>query len=196
MSRDQEIAFDNIAGPTFDTERLCIRTLQPGDEDFLVLLHTDPEVMEHIDSGALSQNDAMKWAQAQVKMAPYGLHLRKSIVELRDSRVKVGWIELGKFRGVFDPSESRMSDDVNFGYQLDRTHWGQRFIAEAAMPVLAYAFHRLKLDRVVAFARPENVRSERVLERLGFRRHPTRPYKDEVGQNCRLYALPRGDWQY
>jgi len=186
---------DSIVGPTFDTERLHLRTLRPGDEDFLASLDTDSEVMQHIHSGALSQNDAMKWAQAQVEMAPYRRHLRKWIVELRDSRVKVGWIELGKFRGVFDPSESRMSDDVDLSYQLDRARWGQKFIAEAAMPVLAYAFHRLKLDRVVAFARPENLRSERVLERLGFRRHATRLYKDEVGQNCRLYALTRGDWQ-
>jgi len=39
--------------------------------------------------------------------------------------------ELSKFRGVFDPHEPRMSDDVNLGYEFARAYWSQGFAAEA-----------------------------------------------------------------
>jgi RimJ/RimL family protein N-acetyltransferase len=47
----------------------------------------------------------------------------------------------------------------------------------------------LQLDRVVAFHHEDNVRSKRVLEKLGFRLRPALRYQDEGGHECQLYAL-------
>ncbi len=54
------------------------------------------------------------------------------------------------------------------GYQLGRRHEGKGLMHEALAATLAYAFGELRLHRVMANYRPENVRSGRVLERLGF----------------------------
>jgi len=175
--------------PTFETRRLRLRTVQPGDEEFLAALDSDPDVMRYIHRGPLSRNAAMKWAKAQVEAAPHHWHLHKWIVELREDQTKVGWVELSKFRGVFDPAEDRRSDDFNLGYEFDKAYWNQGIAPEAARPVLAYAFDELQLDRVVAFPREDNVRSKRVLEKLGFRLRPALRYQDEGGYECQLYAL-------
>ncbi len=178
----------------FETPRLRVRMLQPGDEEFLATLDCDPDVMRYIHSGPLSQKTAMEWAKAQMEMAPRRWHLHKWILETQDHPTKVGWIELSKFRGVFDPDEHRISDDVSLGYQLARAYWNRGLASEAARPVLVYAFDRLQLDRVVAFAHIENIRSIRVLEKLGFRYQAARRYKDEGGNECALYALSVNDW--
>jgi RimJ/RimL family protein N-acetyltransferase len=179
----------------FETPRLRLRVIQPGDEEFLAGLDSDPVVMQYIHSGALSPKEAMQWAEAQIEMAPHRWHLRKWIVELRDSGTKVGWMELAKFRGVFDPAENNLSDDVSLGFELARAYWNQGFAAEAAWPVLGYAFCTLDLKRVVAFVHPDNMRSARVLEKLGFRQHATGRHQDEGGNECRLYALLADGWQ-
>jgi ribosomal-protein-alanine N-acetyltransferase len=56
------------------------------------------------------------------------------------------------------------------GYALDEAHLGQGLMTEALEAALAEMFSpRVNLHRVQAAFRPENVRSRRVLERLGFR---------------------------
>jgi [ribosomal protein S5]-alanine N-acetyltransferase len=185
---------DRNRNPAFETARLRLRMPQSRDEEFLASLYTDPEVMQYFHPGPLSQSIAVETANAQIEMAPHRFHLHKWIVELRDHGTTVGWIELGKFRRVFDPDECRMSDDVSLSYQLARPNWNRGFASEAARPVLAYAFHTLRLDRVVALAHTDNIRSKRVLEKLGFRQHATRRYGDESGPSFHLYAVLASDW--
>ena len=54
------------------------------------------------------------------------------------------------------------------GYQIARRHEGTGLMHEALAATLEYAFRELRLHRVMANYRPENLRSGRLLERLGF----------------------------
>lgn len=58
----------------------------------------------------------------------------------------------------------------HLGYQIARTHQGRGLMTEALRATNAFAFAELRLHRIMANYRPENERSARVLERLGFRR--------------------------
>jgi [ribosomal protein S5]-alanine N-acetyltransferase len=57
----------------------------------------------------------------------------------------------------------------HLGYQLAARHEGQGLMSEALRAANAYVFDEVKLHRIMANYRPENARSARVLERLGFR---------------------------
>jgi len=62
------------------------------------------------------------------------------------------------------------------GYALDEAHVGRGLMNEAIVAGLAEVFSpRVNLHRVQAAYRPENVRSARVLERLGFRKEGLAP---------------------
>jgi ribosomal-protein-alanine N-acetyltransferase len=62
------------------------------------------------------------------------------------------------------------------GYALDEAHMGQGLMSEAIAAGLEEMFSpRVNLHRVQAAHRPENLRSARVLERLGFRREGLAP---------------------
>jgi len=56
----------------------------------------------------------------------------------------------------------------HLGYSLDREYEGRGLMQEALEALVIYAFEDLQLHRVMANYQPENVRSARVLERLGF----------------------------
>jgi ribosomal-protein-alanine N-acetyltransferase len=54
------------------------------------------------------------------------------------------------------------------GYQVGRAHEGRGLMAEALRATNAFVFETLRLHRIMANHRPENERSARLLERLGF----------------------------
>lgn len=57
----------------------------------------------------------------------------------------------------------------HLGYQLAAAHQGRGLMTEALRAANAYVFEEVRLHRIMANYRPENARSARVLERLGFR---------------------------
>jgi ribosomal-protein-alanine N-acetyltransferase len=58
----------------------------------------------------------------------------------------------------------------NLGYQVARSHQGMGLMAEALRATNAFVFREMRLHRIMANYRPENERSARLLERLGFER--------------------------
>jgi ribosomal-protein-alanine N-acetyltransferase len=63
-------------------------------------------------------------------------------------------------RGVFQA--------CHLGYQVGAEHEGKGLMSEALRAANAFVFEHVRLHRIMANYRPENVRSARVLERLGF----------------------------
>jgi len=95
-------------------------------------------------------------------------------------------VELAKLSG-------RDRDDLQIGYEYAPSHWGRGYATEAAGRVLEYAFEVVKLDRLAAIARPANVASVRVLEKLGFRSVGCR--QDDGLVWCTEYRLTSEDWR-
>lgn len=186
--------FDRLSPPTFYTTRLHLRTLQPDDKAFLVELDCSADVMKFIHSGPLRPEEAVKYAEAEIELSQYRWHLGRWIVELRESGTRLGWVELSKFRGVFDLEEEWHGDDINLGFEFGKAYWGQGYASESARAVLAHAFGTLKLRRVVAYAHKDNDRSTRLLERLGFRQYGLTRREDMEGAECRLFALSATEW--
>ena len=79
--------------------------------------------------------------------------------------------------------------DFELGYRLAREHWGQGLATECGRAWVQAAFSRFRLERVVAFAHPENAALIRVMDKLGmgFERHGRFYGMDSV-----LYSTDRG----
>jgi RimJ/RimL family protein N-acetyltransferase len=71
------------------------------------------------------------------------------------------------------------------GYAIGRTWWGQGIATEAASAAMAWAIEVFGLTRVWASTDERNVRSQRVLEKLGMRREAVRR-PDHVGRDGEL----------
>ena len=57
--------------------------------------------------------------------------------------------------------------EVQIGYLLLKSYWGRGIGTEAASAALKYGFEVAQLNRVVAIAKPENIASRRVMEKIG-----------------------------
>ena len=84
------------------------------------------------------------------------------------------------------------------GYALDEAHVGQGLMSEAIAAGLEEVFSpRVNLHRVQAAYRPENARSGRVLERLGFRQEGLAPaylYIDGAWRDHVIVSLRNPDF--
>ncbi len=78
--------------------------------------------------------------------------------------------------------------DFDLGYRLAREYWGKGFATECGRAWVEAAFATFGLDRVVAFAHPDNAASIRVMTKLGmsFERHARFHGMDSV-----LYSIGR-----
>jgi ribosomal-protein-alanine N-acetyltransferase len=57
--------------------------------------------------------------------------------------------------------------EVQIGYLLKKSYWGKGLATEAASAALKYGFEIAHLEKVVAVAKPDNIASRRVMEKLG-----------------------------
>jgi ribosomal-protein-alanine N-acetyltransferase len=61
----------------------------------------------------------------------------------------------------------RATPDPEIGWWLTRSRWGRGLATEAARAALRDVFERVRLERIVSVAMPENAASIRVMRKLG-----------------------------
>ena len=89
---------------------------------------------------------------------------------------------------------------MEIGWRPAFAHWCAGYATEGARAVRDFAFGELGLDEIVSFTVPDNVRSRRVMEKLGMTHDPDGDFdhqRVEPGSTLRrhvLYRLPRSSW--
>ena len=173
--------------PELKTERLDLRRPQPGDEDFLISLETNPEVRRYIYDGPLSADEAEREAKTQIEWAKHRPTSGRWIVQIRERNVDVGWVQAVKYRGPC--VDETLNDYLQVDYEFLPEYWGQGYAREAVEAVLDYVFERLQMRLALIYTRPENERSVRLVSRLGFTQIGN--CRDESGRRCNLYKKDR-----
>jgi ribosomal-protein-alanine N-acetyltransferase len=105
------------------------------------------------------------------------------------------------FIGLSVPGfEAHFTPCVEIGWRLSAESWGHGYATEGARAVLEFGFESLGLVEIVSFTVPGNVRSRRVMERIGMSRqpgddfdHPGLPEGHPLRRHV-LYRLRAGDY--
>ncbi len=58
-------------------------------------------------------------------------------------------------------------DETEVGFLLDRLFWGKGYATEAALGSLNFGFEHFHLDHIIALVHPDNLASQRVIEKCG-----------------------------
>ena len=176
--------------PQIDTARLRLRSWRDDDRPAFAELNADPRVMEYLHA-VLSREESdaiVDRIEAHFELHGFGLWA----VECRETARFSGFVGLAipRFEMHFTPC-------VEVGWRLAHRDWGRGFATEAAIAALSFGFERLDLDEIVSFTVPGNLRSRRVMERIGMTHEPAddfdHPMFDTSHRLCRhvLYRAPR-----
>jgi len=143
--------------------RLRLRPLQIDDVEMLWPYVTDPEIPLYMSWSAHENKDITK---------EFLQDCQKKLQKLEGICWAIFYQE--KFCGVIGLDHIQKSlqaaivNSAELGYWLGKEFWGQGIIVEAAQAVLQFAFDILGLHKITIRHFVENVRSERVIEKLGF----------------------------
>ncbi len=146
--------------PLLEATRLRLRWLEPTDVPALFRVFSNPEVMTY-----WSRPPMIELAEAEVLLADIrSLYAARSLAQwgiaLRDTDEVIGTTTLAQI----DPANAR----AELGFALGRDHWGRGYAREAVARLLDFAFGPLELARLEADVDPNNLRSLKLVESLGF----------------------------
>lgn len=147
------------------TGRLILRRWCEADREPFARLNEDPAVMEHFPALLTREESDSMIDRIEAHFREHGFGLWAA--ELRASGEFAGYVGLAvpRFEAAFTPC-------VEIGWRLAREHWGWGLGTEGARAAVRHAFDDLKLAEIVSFTSPANIRSRRVMEKLGMTRDP------------------------
>jgi 3-dehydroquinate dehydratase / shikimate dehydrogenase len=150
--------------PTLRTDRLMLRPWRSEDREAFAALNADPQVMEWFPSTlTLGESDALADRIEQLfRDQLWGLWA----VEVPGSAPFIGFIGL-------NPAGATLGYPcVEVGWRLAAAFWGHGYAPEGARAALQFGFDDLGLDEIIAITSVGNVRSRRVMTKLGMVHHP------------------------
>jgi RimJ/RimL family protein N-acetyltransferase len=147
------------------TDRLLLRRWRRADREPFAGMNADPRVMEHFPSVLSREESDARAERIEAHFERHGFGLWA--VEV------IGLVPFAGFVGLSIPSfESHFTPCVEVGWRLAFECWGHGYATEGARAVLAFGFEALALAEIVSYTVPANLRSRRVMERLGMTHRP------------------------
>jgi RimJ/RimL family protein N-acetyltransferase len=148
-----------------NTERLLLRRWREADREPFARMNADSRVMEYFPAPLTrAESDALV-DRIEAHFAEHGWGVWAA--EIRATCEFIGFIGLNvpTFQAHFTPC-------VEIGWRLAAERWGKGLATEGARAALDYAFTELHLPEVVSFTSVANLRSRRVMEKLGMTHDP------------------------
>jgi RimJ/RimL family protein N-acetyltransferase len=139
---------------------LLLRRWRGEDLDAFAAINADPVVMEHFPGTLTRERTAemIERLESGFERDGYGFWA----VEISATGALAGFVGLSPVS-----EEMPFGPAVEVGWRLGQEHWGQGIAREAAEAALSHGFGSLGLGEIVAYTAVGNLRSRRLMERLG-----------------------------
>lgn len=173
-----------------ETERLVLRPWRSDDVAPFVAIHADPAVTEFLP-GPVSVDEALAlFARQNALYEQYGSCYFAAQLKATDELVGFVGVKYVESLLPFAPCHE-------VGWRLGTPWWGKGLATEGARAALQHGFDRLSLDEIVSFTVSANVRSRRVMERLGMVHdvagdfdHPALPARHRLARHVLYRVAP------
>jgi ribosomal-protein-alanine N-acetyltransferase len=147
--------------PVLHTDRLILKEITDKDANELFNMRSNPEIMKYVDrpipnsiDEILDLIEKMRVMKTKREGISWGI-FKKDYPEL-----KIG--NIGLFRIIAEHYRAEL------GYMLNLDCQNQGFMYEAMQAVLHYGFEEMNLHSIEANINPENIASQKLLEKAGF----------------------------
>ncbi|PEJ51775.1 MULTISPECIES: GNAT family N-acetyltransferase [unclassified Bacillus (in: firmicutes)] len=146
--------------PNILTERLYLREVNITDTNRLFTILSREDVTKYYGLDALTNSSQV------IDL----IHFFREMYETR-SGIRWGIIEkeTNKLIGTcgFNAYQER-NKRAEVGYEIHPDYWRKGYATEAVKALLNYGFDMLQLNRIGAIVYPENLPSQKLLEKIGF----------------------------
>lgn len=168
-----------------ETERLILRPVTLADAADMYAYAKDEETTRFV----FDKHNNLEETRASIATYFMAQPLGKYAIEYKENQRMIGTIDLR----VDSPSGR-----AELGYALNSNYWGQGIMPEAACTLLKLGFEQLHLVRIFAIHDLRNLKSGRVMEKIGMKKESTvqdsRILKGEV-VDIVTYSLSRKEWE-
>lgn len=170
--------------PILQTDRLVLRELTENDAQALLDCFSNPDVLRHYGQKPLT-------SLAQVKQI-----IRNFANNFEEKRgIKWGIEVLGQEGiigtiGFQEWSVEHKKADIS--YALFPNSWGQGYAKEAVSIVISHGFQNMDLVRIGAIVFTENDASNKLLEKLGFKKEGVLRnfmHQNDIPYDTNIYSL-------
>lgn len=176
------------------TTRLILRPWRKEDLEPFADLNADAKVMEYFPStlSRKESDDLANRISSKLEEQEWGLWA-----------VSVpGIVDFIGFIGLAEPSfDAHFTPAVEVGWRLAFDHWGKGYATEGAKAILEHGFKTLNLNEIVSFTAVQNMRSRRIMEKIGMHHdpkddfdHPKLPEDHSLRRHV-LYRINHSQWR-
>ena len=147
-----------------ESPRLIIRQWEPSDYEPFAQMNQDSEVMQYFSKHlTIEESNAMiEKSKLMLDEVKYGFWA----LEAKEGSEFLGFVALAKVQ--FD---CPFKGSMEIGWRLKKSAWGKGYATEGARVLLKYGFEALEFSEIVSLTAKINLRSSRVMERIGMKRN-------------------------
>jgi ribosomal-protein-alanine N-acetyltransferase len=165
--------------PTITTSRIVLRAYGEGEVARLHEILQVSDVLRYFPT-----SDPPSLAKVQRLVESQEQHWEENgfgwwALGIRDPDQLIGWCGLNVLPET---------DEVELKYLLAKDFWGRGLATEASRASMNYALTDTTLDTIIGLVHPENIASQRVLEKVGM---SFLDHKEYFGMDCLRYMIHR-----
>ncbi|WP_374507500.1 GNAT family N-acetyltransferase [Flavobacterium sp.] len=154
------LVFNFSPFPNLETNRLNLRRLTSEDVDEILVLRSNPEIMQFIPRPLIkSKEEALEFITTMNAAVDSNTVINWAITTKENDEL-IGMIGFYRMK----PENYR----AEVGYILSAAYHGQGIITEALQRVIQFGFEEMGLNSIEAVIDPENFGSEKVLLKNNF----------------------------
>ncbi len=163
--------------PTISTARLILRPFTPADAETMHQIMSGKDVLRYFPGTKVPTQEQVRRMIGRLLQ-----HWQEKNYGLWAVALK----ENGKLIGRCGLQHLPKTDEVEVDFILSRDYWGQGLATEAGLASIQFGFDVLKAGSMVGIVHPENIASQRVLEKIGLHFVEATEY---FGMACYRYLI-------
>ena len=166
---------------------ISVRKWKPGDEEELAIQANNIKIFNNVRDlfpHPYTLAEAEKWVKYNSGIAP-----TENMAIIVDGKV-AGGIGIKRMEDVYRKT-------MEIGYFLGESYWGKGIMTHVVSEYVDYMFKTFEINRIIAPVFDFNIGSQRVLEKVGFRKEAVlikSVIKNNVFRNEIIYALLREEF--
>ena len=169
----------------FETERLILREWREEDRAPYSAFNADPEVRRYFYPEIKTPAETGAMVDGMIAdLATHGFGFLG--IERKSDGVFIGEAGLNAIDQLTQDAMERPAS-IEIGWLFGREYWGFGYAEEAARAVLDFAWRERKFPELIALTCKENLRSQRLMQKLGMTLDAQDDFEDPT--------VPEGHWQ-